>query len=135
MLRATRTPAGVVTRDAGTVDAATILSSMPSTDLPAGITTAARRANDAVDPDRGRMLAAVRLNRLGAHDILLLAIHHLAVDAVSWQIIFGDLAGAGAALAAGAPPTIDVERTDYRYWCTEIRARADRPEVSAHLDH
>ncbi|MDY6809912.1 MAG: amino acid adenylation domain-containing protein [Actinomycetota bacterium] len=135
MLRAARTPAGVVTREAATVDAATVLSSMPSAELPASITTAARCANDAVDPDEGRMLAAVRLNRPGAQDILLLAIHHLAVDAVSWQIIFDDLASAGAALAAGTPPTIDTERTDYRHWCTEIRARADRPEVSAQLDH
>ncbi|MXP22008.1 amino acid adenylation domain-containing protein [Gordonia sp. HNM0687] len=135
MLRATRTPAGVVTREAGTVDAATVLNSMPSAELPASITTAARCANDAVDPDEGRMLAAVRLNRPGAQDILLLAIHHLAVDAVSWQIIFDDLAGAGAALAAGTPPTIGAERTDYRHWCTEIRARADRPEASAQLDH
>ncbi|GAB90328.1 non-ribosomal peptide synthetase [Gordonia rhizosphera] len=135
MLRAHLTPDGLLTRAAGVVDAATVLTAVDAGDLGPAITAAARRANDAVDPADGRMLAAVRLRRSSSADILLLAAHHLAVDAVSWQIIFADLAELGAAIAAGQPLSPPVEASDYRAWCRFVASRHGDPDVTAQREH
>lgn len=135
MLRATRTPHSVVTRAVGVIDAATVLATVDVRDTGTDVTRAARAANDRIDPDDGRMLAATRLRRNDSGDILLLAIHHLAVDAVSWQIIFGDLAAAGACVASGAVPAPIGEHSDYRAWCGYVLSRRDDPDALATRDH
>ncbi|WP_423131576.1 condensation domain-containing protein [Gordonia hydrophobica] len=68
-------------------------------------------------------------------DLLLLAIHHLAVDAVSWQILFADLVEAGAAVMHGSVPRPVHEYTDYRAWSRELLARTGSDEVSAQRDY
>ncbi|MBM7365452.1 amino acid adenylation domain-containing protein [Gordonia hydrophobica] len=135
MLRATRAGGALVTREPGVVDAA---SRFWTLDEPRTrgelVTLAARQANEAVDPDRGEMLAAVRIVEPGG-DLLLLAIHHLAVDAVSWQILFADLVEAGAAVMHGSVPRPVHEYTDYRAWSRELLARTGSDEVSAQRDY
>ena len=86
---------------------------------------AAERARPALDPERGAMLRAV-LARTPADsaDLLLMCIHHLAVDAVSWQVILDDLGvalnegGAGPGTAA-LPPS-----ADYLQWAALARDEA-----------
>ncbi|RDI46173.1 non-ribosomal peptide synthetase [Nocardia mexicana] len=52
-----------------------------------------RHVSELLDPAAGRMVAAVWLRSGdGAHGRLLLVIHHLVVDGVSWRIIHDDLA-------------------------------------------
>jgi amino acid adenylation domain-containing protein len=55
-----------------------------------------------LDLERGPLMKAA-LYRLDDEDRLLIVVHHLVVDAVSWRILLGDLeeAYAGRALAAG----------------------------------
>ncbi|MYR07111.1 amino acid adenylation domain-containing protein [Gordonia sp. SID5947] len=131
MLRSILTPEGLVTRERGTVVADAVLTARDGDDLPTTVTAAAREANDRVDPMAGQMMAATRLRCKDSPDVLLLAVHHLAVDAVSWQVLFADLAGAGHALRAGTEPSVPAEHTDYRAWCDHVVARADSPEVLA----
>ncbi|WP_051716312.1 non-ribosomal peptide synthetase [Streptomyces bikiniensis] len=58
-------------------------------------------------PTRGHLLSAAFLDRgPDATGRLLLVIHHLAVDAVSWRILLSDLAAADQALAAGKTPEL-----------------------------
>ncbi|MGV9712547.1 amino acid adenylation domain-containing protein [Gordonia sp. NPDC003424] len=135
MLRAIRTAGEVSTRAVGAVDAAAVLTGMDLCTLSADVTAAARSANDRIDPDDGRMMAAIRLRRNDSGDVLLLAIHHLAVDAVSWQIIFGDLAEAGAAVASGGLPAPAAEHSDYRAWCEYLVSRRDDSDALATRDH
>lgn len=53
-----------------------------------------------VDADSGPLLAAGRVRRAGADtDLLVLAVHHLLADGVSWQILCEDLAEAAAGTA------------------------------------
>ncbi|MDR0945206.1 MAG: condensation domain-containing protein [Bifidobacteriaceae bacterium] len=54
-------------------------------------------------------------------DRLLLAIHHLVVDAVSWPVILEDLATALAALAQGRTPALRPPSTTYRHWVEALR--------------
>ena len=58
---------------------------------------------------------------------LLLTIHHLAVDGVSWRILVPDLAAACEAIAAGQAPALEPCGTSFRRWAQRLRAAAQEP--------
>ena len=88
-----------------------------------------------LDPDAGVMLQAVWLDR-GADrpGRLLLVIHHLAVDIVSWAVIAEDLSGAAGGWAddGGSPPAAS---TSYRGYAQALVERLDRPDVQAEIEY
>src|SRR5207302_8185685 len=53
---------------------------------------------------------------------LWLAIHHLAVDGVSWRILVPDLAVAWQAIAAGQAVTLPPRGTSFRDWAERLAA-------------
>ncbi|WP_157080158.1 non-ribosomal peptide synthetase, partial [Thermobifida cellulosilytica] len=105
-------------------------------DLAAALAEQAEHAAARVDPARGRPLAAVWLDR-GAHRSgrLLLRVHHLAVDGVSWRILGPDLRAAVEARARGRTPELEPVGTSLRRWTRLLAAEARRPERVAELDH
>ncbi|MFX0580638.1 amino acid adenylation domain-containing protein [Nocardia nepalensis] len=117
------------TRAPGSVRAADILHevSVPD-DFGAALEEHSRTAIDRIDPLTGTMLQAVRFE---GTDILLLSIHHLAVDPVSWHIILADLADAWSQLIEGRIPAIATEFTGYRAWAERLQERRTAPEVLA----
>ncbi|PWI10491.1 non-ribosomal peptide synthetase [Streptomyces sp. NWU339] len=52
--------------------------------------------------------------------VLLLAAHHLVVDAVSWRVILEDLDAAHRALRAGATPDPGAKTTSFRTWARRL---------------
>lgn len=80
------------------------------------------------------MLRAVRFSAGGtAPDRLLLCVHHLAVDGVSWRILTADLAAAWEATVAGRPlPAADGE-VSFRAWAHHLELQARSPQVRAEL--
>ncbi|MEV0087321.1 amino acid adenylation domain-containing protein [Saccharopolyspora sp. NPDC050642] len=66
---------------------------------------------------------------------LLLVIHHLAVDGVSWRILLSDLATAWQAIAAGRTPSLPSRGASLRRWTRILAAEARSPERIAELDH
>ncbi|AHH15686.1 non-ribosomal peptide synthetase [Nocardia nova SH22a] len=138
--RLTHTPEGprLVTREPGTVSAAQVLTriaDMPGDAAGAQLREATHAALDEIDPDTGNMVRAVWFRRAGAGDLLFLAIHHLAVDVVSWHILTADLTAAWEQIRAGGEPKILSEPTSYRAWSRLVWQRAERPEVSEGLDY
>ncbi|MFD5420058.1 amino acid adenylation domain-containing protein [Streptomyces sp. NPDC127069] len=95
---------------------------------------AAREAAGQLDPATSVMLRAVRFDTGGAApDRLLLCVHHLAVDGVSWRILAADLAAAWEAAVAGRPlPAADGE-VSFRAWAHHLELQAGSPEVQAEL--
>ncbi|WP_324787958.1 non-ribosomal peptide synthetase [Streptomyces sp. H51] len=95
-------------------------------------TAAARRR---LDPARGAMLQPVWFDAgPGRAGRLLLAVHHFAVDGVSWRILLSDLATAWDAVAAGREPVLAPVGTSLRGWATRMasteniaRHRAELP--------
>ncbi|WP_224282222.1 non-ribosomal peptide synthetase [Streptomyces sp. LS1784] len=88
--------------------------------LDAAVRSAAEAARDGLDPAAGQMVRAVRFDAgPGAPGRLLLAIHHLVVDGVSWRILLPDLKTAYEALAEGRAPTLPPVPTSYRTWATQ----------------
>src|SRR2546421_1298564 len=58
---------------------------------------------------------------------LLLTIHHLAVDGVSWRILVPDLAAAWEAIATGRPLMLPPRGTSFRRWAQRLAADALHP--------
>jgi len=55
----------------------------------------------------------------------LLAIHHLAVDGVSWRILLGDLERGYKQLKSGEPVNLGAKTTSYRRWGQAIEQYAE----------
>ena len=55
---------------------------------------------------------------------LLLVIHHLAVDGVSWRILMMDLAAAWGAIVASQPVRLPPRSTSFRRWAQRLAADA-----------
>ncbi|MDX3225293.1 non-ribosomal peptide synthetase [Streptomyces sp. ME19-01-6] len=124
-----REPGAVDARDVIVrVDAAG-LSGDELRELAAGSVAGAR---DRLDPDAGVMLRAVWLaGEAGAPGLLALTAHHLVVDAVSWQILSGDLEQAFAGLVAGRPVEPAPVGTSFRRWAEWlVAAAADRTRLA-----
>ncbi|GAA3079512.1 hypothetical protein GCM10020000_76510 [Streptomyces olivoverticillatus] len=58
--------------------------------------------------------AVLAHNRRGGGDLLLIAIHHLVVDGVSWRVLLEDLEHALDSLADGALPALPAEACGYQ---------------------
>ncbi|MET0495431.1 MAG: amino acid adenylation domain-containing protein, partial [Actinoplanes sp.] len=74
-----------------------------------------------LDPAQGVMLRAAWDGRK-----LLLVIHHLVIDGVSWRIITGDLARAWSDLAAGRPIVLDEVGASFRTFAAAPRDYDDQ---------
>ncbi|MET7768730.1 amino acid adenylation domain-containing protein [Nocardia sp. NPDC005366] len=129
----------LVTSEAGSVAAADILTrvefSGPADTFGDVVASAGRAALDDLDPAAAKMVRAVWFRGAPGGDIALLAIHHLAVDVVSWGILLADLAAAWEQVVAGAVPKALAEPTSYRRWCQLMWQRADEPGVLAQRDY
>ncbi len=65
---------------------------------------------------------------------LLVAVHHLAVDGVSWRILLPDLASAWEQAGTGRPVVLDPVGTSFRTWAQGLRrAAADESRVATEL--
>ncbi|MCP4656086.1 MAG: non-ribosomal peptide synthetase, partial [bacterium] len=99
------------------------------------------RRGDAVAQAAARLLARPALGRgpllrvacfeLGSDEParLLLVIHHLAVDGVSWRILLEDLQTALRQLAAGTAVELPAKTTSLRRWAEQLAAYAGSEAV------
>ncbi|MGW6849488.1 amino acid adenylation domain-containing protein [Streptomyces virginiae] len=95
---------------------------------------AAREAAGLLDPATSMMLRAVRFDVGGtAPDRLLLCVHHLAVDGVSWRILTADLAAAWEAAVTGRPLPASDGEVSFRAWAHHLELQARSPQVLAEL--
>jgi mycobactin peptide synthetase MbtF len=128
----------LITREPGVVVAADLLTRVElSTDAELGstITDSARRVMDKIDPHAGAMVQAVWFSGAESGEVLLITVHHLAVDVVSWHIMLGDIAAAWRSVKAGAALKTLPEFTSYRRWSKLMWERAVTPEVGAQRDY
>ena len=64
---------------------------------------------------------------------LLLVIHHLAVDGVSWRILLPDLEAAWTAAVRGERAALPAAATSFRRWAQALATEAQRAERLAEL--
>ncbi|WP_051853105.1 non-ribosomal peptide synthetase [Streptomyces aureocirculatus] len=65
---------------------------------------------------------------------LLVALHHMVVDGVSWRILMPDLATAWRQVRAGRTPRLSPVGTSVRRWAHALVEEAARPERVAELE-
>ncbi|MGW6020536.1 amino acid adenylation domain-containing protein [Streptomyces sp. NPDC055099] len=124
--RGTVDPTALVTRVAAEHAAAEALDEIAG--------RAAKEAVARLDPAAGAMFQAVWVDagpeRVGR---LVLMVHHLAVDGMSWRILLPDLALACEAAAAGQEPVLDPVGTSFRRWANLLATQAKGPDRVAEL--
>ncbi|WP_212986930.1 non-ribosomal peptide synthase/polyketide synthase [Actinoplanes auranticolor] len=75
------------------------------------------------DLHRGGLLRAVLFDRGdGRRPYLLLVVHHLVVDGVSWRILLDDLETAYGQLTRGGPVDLGARTTSVREWAQRLTA-------------
>ncbi|MGW1741172.1 amino acid adenylation domain-containing protein [Nocardia sp. NPDC001965] len=93
-------------------------------------------ATGRLDPANGVVLRCVWLDR-GRGDrggLLVVVIHHIAVDGVSWRVLIPDFVAAWARLESGRSPRLPATGTSVRRWAHALRDRADDIELLAQAD-
>ncbi|MGG4221714.1 condensation domain-containing protein, partial [Paenibacillus jamilae] len=64
-------------------------------------------------------------------DHLLIAIHHLVVDGVSWRILFEDFSTGYEQAIQGEPVRLPYKTDSFQAWARELSSYANRPEAAA----
>ncbi|MFF5211563.1 amino acid adenylation domain-containing protein, partial [Streptosporangium sp. NPDC000396] len=102
-------------------------------DLEEAVAEHAELARAELDPASGQTVRVVWLDagpeRRGR---LLLSLHHLVVDGVSWRILLPDLLAAWTA-AEGTPLRLPAPTTSFRAWSHHLHAEAANPNRLAEL--
>ncbi|GAB3386859.1 non-ribosomal peptide synthetase [Azotobacter armeniacus] len=91
-------------------------------------------AQRSLDPLQGPLLRALCLSQAGRADRLLLAIHHLAVDGVSWRVLLEDLLRVYEQLAAGCRVELPAKTTSFKARAERLEAWAASPAVQDRRD-
>ncbi|CAI2510144.1 Surfactin synthase subunit 1 [Serratia fonticola] len=93
-----------------------------------------QRAKQRLDPGAGKMVQAVWFRTSpGYPGRLMLVLHHLVVDGVSWRLLVSDLQNLWANLSVGKAPSLLPAGTTFRSWAHRLQQEADAR--SGELEH
>jgi amino acid adenylation domain-containing protein/non-ribosomal peptide synthase protein (TIGR01720 family) len=92
------------------------------------------RIQASIDLTRGPLLKAA-LFQTDQGDHLLLVIHHLVVDGVSWRILLEDFAAGYLQAANGEEMRLQGKSHSYRDWATRLQEYADSRTLLKEIDY
>ncbi|GHO70186.1 hypothetical protein KSC_090780 [Ktedonobacter sp. SOSP1-52] len=106
------------------------LAGQPRVDQERMITATQALIQMGFELDQGPLLQAVYFDR-GTEQpaLLLICIHHLVVDNVSWQILLTDLQAAYEAFVRNEQPQLPPKTTSYQRWAEQLEQYAQSEEV------
>jgi len=91
-----------------------------------------RQTQKSLDVSRGPLIRAAMIYLGGGRGRrLLIAIHHLAVDGVSWRILLEDLETACRQLGSGERVQLPAKTTSFREWAQRMKEYAEAEEMEA----
>ncbi len=90
---------------------------------PSGIEEVAERLHGSLNIETGELAAAACI-RTSDGDRILLVIHHLAVDGISWRIILGDLIECYGKARAGITPALVPPPVSFIQWSNTLASHA-----------
>jgi amino acid adenylation domain-containing protein/non-ribosomal peptide synthase protein (TIGR01720 family) len=103
-------------------------------ELKQAILAAAERIQAGIDLSHGPLLkAALFQTSLGDH--LLIVIHHLVVDGVSWRILMEDFANGYAQAEKGETIILPDKTHSYREWATRLRQYANSKSLLQEIEY
>ncbi|TGN75548.1 amino acid adenylation domain-containing protein [Streptomyces bauhiniae] len=104
------------------------------TALRATIARYAGTARDGLDPEGGAMVRAVWFDAgPGEPGRLLILVHHLVIDGVSWRTLLPDLAAAWTAVREGRVPELAPVELSFARWARLLERRAAEPATEDEL--
>jgi non-ribosomal peptide synthase protein (TIGR01720 family) len=111
------------------------MSSLDSTEQAAALREDVIRVQSGLCLDDGVLLRAVEYELGAAGRRLLLVIHHLAVDGVSWRILLEDLQRAYEQMEREEPVQLPPKTTSYRRWSERLKEYASLPEFKREAEY
>ncbi|NEQ30815.1 MAG: amino acid adenylation domain-containing protein [Leptolyngbya sp. SIO4C5] len=96
------------------------LSDLEAAEQTAALAAAATKLQASLNLTSGPLMRAAYFKRGGHGDRLLLIIHHLVVDGVSWRILLEDWQLAHHQLSQGQPLQLPPKTTSFQYWATQL---------------
>jgi amino acid adenylation domain-containing protein/non-ribosomal peptide synthase protein (TIGR01720 family) len=111
------------------------LSLMPEACQGPALEILAQQVQRSLDLSQGPVLR-IALFDLGPQrpQRLLMVVHHLAVDGVSWRLLLEDLSSAYESLVAGRAVGLPPKTTSFKQWCERLSAHARGGALAAELD-
>jgi natural product biosynthesis luciferase-like monooxygenase protein/amino acid adenylation domain-containing protein/non-ribosomal peptide synthase protein (TIGR01720 family) len=110
------------------------LSALPEAEQVRELEHVATETQSGMDLGEGLLLRAVLFDRgAGKTGRLLLVIHHLAVDGVSWRVLLEDLETALRQAARGEPVVLPAKTTSFQSWARRLELHAASPAVAEEL--
>ncbi len=109
-------------------------SALPAEQRAAALSADALQQQTSLNLSEGPLLRVI-FYRMGdgQADRLLLIIHHLVVDGVSWRILLSDLDTALNQLSRAEPIALPAKTTAFPYWSERLKAYADSEQAIAEL--
>ncbi|XXS01113.1 amino acid adenylation domain-containing protein [Sorangium sp. So ce426] len=106
------------------------------TDIHGAIARVAGDAQRSLNLESGPLLRAVYMDLGGERPgRLLLVIHHLVVDGVSWRILLEDLLVAYRQVKGGAPLVLPSKTSSFKQWSEALREYAQSETIRRELDY
>ncbi|XMA40111.1 amino acid adenylation domain-containing protein [Streptomyces albogriseolus] len=131
----------LVVREPGTVRAADLIRRVDCDgrwEEPAALRAAKAELDDAVgrlDPEAGTMADFVWFAAGSGEGRLLVVLHHLVVDGVTWRILMSDLAEAWQQVSSGKAPELPAVGTSARRWALALQDEALSEKREAELEY
>jgi amino acid adenylation domain-containing protein/non-ribosomal peptide synthase protein (TIGR01720 family) len=137
-LRFTRDETGWIQYNAGPDDnppfSRVDLSALPEREQKKAMRAAAGSQQASLDLAAGPLVRVVFFDLGPQHPgRLLIIVHHLAVDGVSWRILLEDLQTAHAQLARGEVVKLPSKTTSFKFWAERLRDYAHSTELRQEL--
>ncbi|WP_296261737.1 MULTISPECIES: non-ribosomal peptide synthetase [unclassified Pseudomonas] len=92
-------------------------------------------AQRSLNIETGPLLRVVHARLPSGEGRLLMAIHHLAVDGVSWRVLLEDLQHAYSRLVAGQTATLAEKTASFQSWSHSLQNLARSPELVMQLPY
>ncbi|MBW4483051.1 MAG: amino acid adenylation domain-containing protein [Tildeniella torsiva UHER 1998/13D] len=110
------------------------LSHLPDPEQTAAIEVEANRLQGSLDLEAGKVVRVVLFN-LAANrsQRLLLIVHHLVIDGVSWRILLEDFQTVYEQLRLGQPAHLTPKTTAFQHWARQLQTYAQSPELHQEL--
>ncbi|MFJ2485575.1 non-ribosomal peptide synthase/polyketide synthase [Pseudomonas sp. NPDC087639] len=119
-------------RDIATQAGETILWQVEVADL-AALETLGEKAQRSLQLSGGSLIRAVLANLADGSQRLLLIVHHLVVDGVSWRILFEDLQNAYRQIASGNAVQLPAKTSAIKAWAAALQDYAATPALQTEL--
>ncbi|MBR1143098.1 non-ribosomal peptide synthase/polyketide synthase [Bradyrhizobium sp. AUGA SZCCT0431] len=85
---------------------------------------------------QGPLLRVVGMDLADGSQRLLISVHHLVIDGVSWRVLLEDVASVYGQMAQGAAPVaLTPKSQSYSSWAARLKAHADSAELAAELPY